>query len=216
VGRWFFAPTAATRFRLFLNETMAQDIAFQKRIQRIGEVVEQLESVADPNSRAMAKELLESLMALHGAALERILELASEVGEAGQTIIAKCGRDELVSSVLLLYGLHPLDLHSRVTRALERLRPYLESHAANAELASVGATGGVRVRLHLKSNGCGSSTVKSTVEAALQDAAPDAATITVEETGPALMGSGFVSVAQLEAGQAMAALSVARAQRSGD
>jgi Fe-S cluster biogenesis protein NfuA len=216
VGRWFFAPTAATRFRLFLNETMAQDIAFQKRIQRIGEVVEQLESVADPNSRAMAKELLESLMALHGAALERILELASEVGEAGQTIIAKCGRDELVSSVLLLYGLHPLDLHSRVTRALERLRPYLESHAANAELASVGATGGVRVRLHLKSNGCGSSTVKPTVEAALQDAAPDAATITVEETGPALMGSGFVSVAQLEAGQAMAALSVARAQRSGD
>jgi hypothetical protein len=62
---------------------MARDKEIQKRMQRIGETVEQLESAADPNSRAMAKELLESLMALHGAALERILELASEAGEAG-------------------------------------------------------------------------------------------------------------------------------------
>lgn len=195
---------------------MTQDLAFQKRIQRIGEVVEQLESAADPNSRAMAKELLESLMALHGAALERILELAADSGEAGEALIAKCGRDELVSSVLLLYGLHPLDLHSRVTHALDKLRSYLESHAANAKLESVGADGGVRVRLHLKSNGCGSSAVKSTVEAAVQDAAPDAASITIEETGAALTASGFISVAQLESGQAMAALSSARAQRSGD
>ncbi len=79
---------------------MAQDTALQKQIQRIGEMVEQLESTADPNARAMAKELLESLMALHGAAFERILEFASEAGEAGDAIIRKCGRDELVSSLL--------------------------------------------------------------------------------------------------------------------
>jgi Fe-S cluster biogenesis protein NfuA len=195
---------------------MAQDSAFQKRIQRIGEVVEQLESAADPNARAMAKELLESLMALHGAALERMLELASEAGEGGETIIANCGRDELVSSVLLLYGLHPLDLQTRVTRAMEKVRPYLESHAANAELISVSAEGRVSVRLQLKSNGCGSSAVKSTVEAALQDAAPDAAAILIEETGGALTGSGFVSLAQLQGVQAIAGLSHARTQRSGD
>ena len=47
---------------------MAQDTAFQKQIERIGEIVERLESSADPNARAMAKELIESLMALHGAA----------------------------------------------------------------------------------------------------------------------------------------------------
>ena len=34
---------------------MAQDAAFQKRIQRIGEIVEHLESNADPNARAMAQ-----------------------------------------------------------------------------------------------------------------------------------------------------------------
>ncbi len=199
---------------------MAQSKELQKRMQRIGEIVEQLESTADPHARAMAKELLESLMALHGAALERILELASEAGESGKDVIRKCGRDELVSSLLLLYGLHPEDLRTRVTRAMEKSKGYLESHASSAELVSIGGDGKVTVRLTAKANGCGSTaaSVKSTLEATIQDAAPDASSIFVEETGAGLTRSGFVSVAQLESGQAIAALSVARTQtlRSGD
>ena len=197
---------------------MAQDTTFQKRIQRIGEMVEQLESTADPQTRAMAKELLESLMALHGAALERILELASDAGEPGENIIRKCGHDELVSSLLLLYGLHPEGLQSRVVRALEKSRAYLESHAAKAELVSVRDDGTVTLRLQVKSNGCGTSaaSVKTTLETAIQDAAPDATSIVVEEAGEPLTRSGFVSVAQLVSGQAMAALTLERAQRSGD
>jgi Fe-S cluster biogenesis protein NfuA len=180
---------------------MAQDKELQKRMQRIGETVERLESAADPNSRALAKELLESLMALHGAALERILELASEV-----------------SGLLLLYGLHPEDLRTRVNRALEKSRAYLESHAASAELISIDEDGAVTLRLQIKSNGCGSTaaTVKSALQATVQDAAPDATSIVVEETGVGLTRSGFVSVAQLESGQAMATLSVGRTLRSGD
>jgi Fe-S cluster biogenesis protein NfuA len=168
---------------------MARDKEIQKRMQRIGETVEQLESAADPNSRAMAKELLES-----------------------------CGRDDLVSSLLLLYGLHPEDLRTRVNRALEKSRGYLESHAASAELVSINEDGAVTLRLQIKSNGCGSTaaTVKSTLEAAVQDAAPDATSIVVEETGVGLTRSGFVSVAQLESGQAMATLSVGRTPRSGE
>jgi Fe-S cluster biogenesis protein NfuA len=196
---------------------MTQDMALQKRIQRIGTIVEQLESAADPNARALAKELLESLMALHGAGLERILELAREAGEAGQTIIGKYGRDELVSSLLLLYGLHPDDLRTRVTGALEKLQGFLESHAATAELISIQDDGTVTVRLQVKPNGgCGSTTasMKSTLEAAIQNAAPDAPSVIVEEMGTA--PAGFVSVAQLASGQAMAALSAARTQRSGD
>src|SRR5271163_4539754 len=106
---------------------MAQDIAFQKKIQRVGEMVEALETTADPNARAIAKELLESLMALHGAALERMLELAANTGEAGESLIRKCGQDELVGSVLLLYGLHPEDLPTRVNRALTRSHTFLQS-----------------------------------------------------------------------------------------
>jgi len=197
---------------------MAQDTGLQKQIQRIGQIVEQLESTSDPSTRAMARELLESLMALHGAGIERILELASQTGEAGAAMVQKCGRDELVSSLLLLYGLHPDDLRTRVTRALEKSRGYLEKHGGDAELLSVNEQGEVRVRLAVKAAAsCGSSasSLKGLLEAALQDAAPDAASIVVEEMD-ALTRSGFVSLAQLESGQGIARLSAARAPGSGD
>jgi len=196
---------------------MALETTLQKKIQRIATILEQLESTSDPNTRALAKELLESLMALHGAGLERILELASTSGETGETIIRQCGRDELVSSLLLLYGLHPDDLRTRVTRALEKLRGYLESHGAKADLISLTEEGVISLRLHVQSNGCGSSaaSVKSALQAAIEDAAPDAASILVEETGGGLAQAGFVPLAQLESGQAMAALSIARARSGG-
>jgi len=197
---------------------MPPDKDLQKRIQRIAEIVEQLEATADPNARAMAKELLESLMALHGAALEQILTITSQAGETGESLIRKFGGDQLVSSLLLLYGLHPSDMQTRVRAALEKSRNFLDSHAAKAELVSISDDGAVTLRLHLKSGGCGSTaaTVKSRLESAIQDAAPDAATILVQEVDNGTPRSGFVSVAQLNGGQSITALSLAPTQRSGD
>ena len=45
--------------------------------------------------------------------------------------------DELVASVLLLHGLHPVDLETRVRGALEKTRPYLKSHGGNVELVGI-------------------------------------------------------------------------------
>ena len=188
---------------------MAQDTELQKKMQRIGEMVERLESAADPNTRAMARELVESLMALHGVGLERILDLVAEAGEAGQKVIRQCGRDEVVSGLLLLYGLHPEDLHSRVMYALAKTQPFLQSHSARAELVSIDDDGRVSVRVHLKVGGCGSTaaTVKSTLESAIQDAAPDATSIVVEDPAAGLKQTGFVSLAQLQSSGALAPLS---------
>jgi hypothetical protein len=196
---------------------MAQSSNLQSNIQRIGAIVEQLESVADPNSCALAKELLESLMALHGAGLERMLELAGQSrGQEAEFIETWCG-DELVSGLLLLYGLHPDDLATRVTRALEKSRSFLESHAAYADLKSIGEDGTVTVRLHRKPNGgCGSTAelVRSTLEVHIQNAAPDAPSILIEETGLGL--SGFVSLEQLQSGGVASARPTARSLRNGD
>jgi Fe-S cluster biogenesis protein NfuA len=197
---------------------MTQDASFEKRIQRIGELVEQIESAADPNARTMAKELLESLMALHGAAIERLLELTSD-SETGAALIRKFGRDDLVGSVLLLYGLHPEGLQTRVNRALEKTRAFLESHSSNAEVVSIHDDGTVTVRLDVRASaGCASSSasIKSTLEAALQNAAPDATSIVVEETGASLTQSGFVTVVQLQNGSSMAVLYAAPAERGAD
>jgi Fe-S cluster biogenesis protein NfuA len=144
--------------------------------------------------------------------LERILDLVAEAGETGEKIIRKCGRDEVVSGLLLLYGLHPEDLHSRVMYALAKTQPFLQSHSASAELVSIDDRGKVSVRVHLKVGGCGSTaaTVKSTLESAIQDAAPDATSIVVEDPAAALKQTGFVSLAQLQSSGAVAPLSGGR------
>ena len=196
---------------------MAQENELKGQIQRIATLVEQVESSADPHSRALVKDLLESIMALHGAGLERILEIAANSGAAGENLIQQCGHDDLVSSLLLLYGLHPDDLRTRIERALAKTKQFLDSHSAHAELVSVAAEGTVRVRLNLKPNGgCGSTTasIRSTLEAALQDAAPDAAAIVVEETGTTL--AGFVPVGQLQNRQPLSASLLTNPARGND
>jgi hypothetical protein len=54
------------------------------------------------------------------------------------------------SPSFLLYGLHPVDFETRVMQALEKVRPYLQSHGGSVDLLSVDE--GV-VRLRLRANG---------------------------------------------------------------
>ena len=75
-----------------------------------------------------------------------MLDLAAQAGESGQAFVERCARDGLVSSLLLLHGIHPVPVERRVAEALERLRPRLRSSGGDVEL--VRATGEViRVRL---------------------------------------------------------------------
>ena len=96
--------------------------------------------------------------------------------------------------------------------ALAKTQPFLQSHSASAELVSIDDYGKVSVRVHLKVGGCGSTaaTVKSTLESAIQDAAPDATSIVVEDPAAALKQTGFVSLAQLQSGGAVPPLSGGR------
>src|SRR5262249_16189439 len=96
--------------------------------------------------------------------------------------IEQLAADDLVGSLLLLYGLHPLDLATRVRQALEQARPLLQSHGGNVELLSL-TDGIVRLRLLGSGNGCPSSalTLKSAIEDAIWTRAPDIVAIEVEE-----------------------------------
>jgi len=67
-----------------------------------------------------------------------------------------------------------VDVETRVARALEEVRPYLQSHGGNVEL--LGIDGGVaRLRLQGSCQGCPSSimTLKLAIEEAIRKAAPD-------------------------------------------
>ena len=82
--------------------------------------------------------------------------------------------DPLVESLLLLHDLHPLDVDARIQRALDKVRPYLGSHAGGVQYLGV-RDGVARLRLEGSCNGCPSSTVtvQLAIEGAVQDAAPE-------------------------------------------
>ena len=176
---------------------MADERDFRADMQRIGGLVQEIESIADPAVRATTKDLMQSLMDLHGAALEKALDIVAEAGEPGMSIIDRLGRDSLVSSVLVLYGLHPEDLETRVVKAVEKIRPQLRKQSCEVELLGVN-NGIVRVRVETGSHTCGSTgkTVQATLEGAIYDAAPDLSSLIVEgfEEKPS---AGFVALYKL-------------------
>jgi Fe-S cluster biogenesis protein NfuA len=175
---------------------------FREDIQRIGGLVQEIESIADPAVRAATKNLVQALMDLHGAALEKALDIVAAAGEPGMNIVDRLGRDSLVSSVLILYGLHPEDLETRVVKAVDKVRPQLRKQGCEVELLGVN-DGAIRLRAETGSHSCGSTakTLQATLEGAMYDAAPDLTSRVIEgfEEKPA---SGFVALDKLVGGAA--------------
>ena len=154
----------------------------EQAFQKIDALIGTIETIADPATRSTAQKLVQALMDLHGAGIERMLEIAVAAGAPGEALIDGFARDELVGSLLVLYGLHPLELAERVEQALEKVRPYLGSHGGNVELLGVTDAGVVRLRLQGSCHGCPSSamTLKLAIEEAIYAAAPDVTALEVE------------------------------------
>lgn len=179
---------------------MAAGKDIREDMQRIGGLVQEIESIADPAVRAAAKNLVQSLMDMHGAALEKTLDIVAESGEPGMGIIDRLGRDSLVSSLLILYGLHPENIDTRVARAVDNLKPQLRKQGCELELLSV-KDGAIRLRAETGAHTCGSTTktLEATVEGAMYDAAPDLASLAIEGFEPKA-ASGFVALDKLMGG----------------
>jgi Fe-S cluster biogenesis protein NfuA len=160
---------------------MPENPEFQRRLGSIEELLRKIESAADPSLRTTVQELVELVMGLHGAGLERILELIRGTGDSGEAVIQKLGRDELVASLLVLYGLHPLGIEARVIHALDTVGSRLRSHGGAVELLSV-QDGAVRLRLHSEGHGCSSTaqSLREIVEEAIHQAAPDLTALAIE------------------------------------
>jgi Fe-S cluster biogenesis protein NfuA len=153
---------------------------FKAQTDRVEKLAARLEKANDPETRATALELVQSVIELHGAALQALIDHCVATPE-GERILDEALQDDLVSSMFLLHNLHPDDLETRVLRGIESVRPYLKSHGGDCELAGVD-NGIVRLRLHGSCGSCPSSslTLKSAIEEALFQAAPDIKEIVAE------------------------------------
>jgi Fe-S cluster biogenesis protein NfuA len=131
----------------------------EQRLVRLDALLEQLENTPSPIGE-QALEAVEELTAIYGEALARIL--AQRSGLAAELL-----DDPLLAHLLVLHGLHPEPVESRVAQALDGVRPYLHSHGGDVELDSV-SEGVAQVKLTGSCGGCASSA--TTLEHAVRDA----------------------------------------------
>lgn len=151
---------------------------------RVEELLDALRAGAcDPGP--VAEELVGLLVGLYGDGLGRIVAALADEGAAGAAVLDRLTADPLVESLLLLHDLHPLDVDARVQRALDRVRPYLGSHAGGVQYLGV-HDGVARLRLEGSCHGCPSSTVtvQLAIQGAVQDAAPEVTDVVVEGMTP--------------------------------
>jgi hypothetical protein len=143
---------------------------------RVEQLLDSLASASEPQLRMHAEELVSLLLSLYGEGLGRI------VSAAGQQLQAHLCEDELVSELLILHGLHPVDIETRIRAVV----------GDEAELLDVTADGVARLRrTAAPASGCGSchddgpSRLEATILAAVSDVtAVEIEQIAVAQTGP--------------------------------
>jgi Fe-S cluster biogenesis protein NfuA len=148
---------------------------------RIDTLVQEVASFPDPQARATTQELVQALLDMYGEGLARLLELTAQTEASGLALIDIFAGDDLLGSLFMLHGLHPLDIETRIMQALDEVRPYLKSHGGNVEFVKV-EDGIAHLRLEGSCHGCPGSTItlKLAIEEAIYKAAPDLDGLQVE------------------------------------
>jgi Fe-S cluster biogenesis protein NfuA/nitrite reductase/ring-hydroxylating ferredoxin subunit len=156
----------------------------------------------DAGARDAALELKDALEAIHKAGLTRIVRRLKD-DPRGKELLFELVDDPLVYALFAMHGIVRADLTTRVVRVIEAVRPYMQSHGGDVELAEVrGST--VYVRLHGACNGCSMSavTLREGVEEALKHNIPEITAVEVlpNEPGPALIGLHEIGVNSKQSG----------------
>jgi hypothetical protein len=178
---------------------------FQEKMRQLGTLVGELDQLPGGGSKIAVRELVQLLMEVHRTGLQRIMELAVELGgESGReartpggAVMERFGQDPIVRNLLLLYSLHPDDLETRVLKALDTVRARLRKFDARAELVSL-HEGAVELRLNISGHARGNTIkdLRSIVEGGVYDLAPDLTSLTVL-AAEVESSSGFVPLQSL-------------------
>lgn len=144
-------------------------------------LLESLDQHPDAAVRDHFRALAYTLLDLHHGAFQRIVEIVS-ARPGGAEILQDLEADELVRAVLLVHELTPQPFEARVETGLENAREKLAVYSADVELVSL-KNGVARLRILGGAATANVSTalLKSEIEGALHEAAPDLLDVEYEE-----------------------------------
>ena len=150
--------------------------------QHIQELIEEIDALPDPNTRSMMQECIQEILSFYGNGLERILNIISNGNSsAAKDIYNNLIEDSFICSLLLIHDLHPLDLKTRLYQALEKVKPYMDSHRGSVEIVSL-ENGVAKLKLSGSCKSCpsSSSTLELGIKQAIEEICPDLLGLEVE------------------------------------
>lgn len=162
------------------------DMETRERVTRLDHLLAELETLRDPQARALAVEAVTALLELYGEGLSRMTEAVAALG--GEDALRSLARDDLLSHLLLLHGLHPITVEERVAQALEEVRPSLRKRGVTVQFLGV-EEGRARLRVQGAQSGCQSCGASANlpermIEEALLRFAPDLAGVDLVDQAP--------------------------------
>ena len=143
--------------------------------------------------RELGRAVLEAIDGIHREGIARMAALLDH-----HDLLRVAATDPAIAELLDLYDLVPISEEALVERALENVRPYIQSHGGQLEVVAV-KDGVVRVRLAGSCAGCSGSamTLKRGVETALRDDFPGFVSMEVEEPEAAPIRPTFIDLKQI-------------------
>lgn len=162
-----------------MSEVQEQYLNAEGMVEQLNLLVEQIESYPDAKIREKTLDLVQIILALHREALRRVLTSFDSLPKKEQ-MLSQIAADDVVRAILLIHGLLPNDLQTRVAVAIDELRPFLISQGGDVELLGI-ENGHARMRLIRNGQGAPPiSTLKLEIEKALIEAAPELLGIEIE------------------------------------
>ena len=143
----------------------------RSHINAIAQMLDRLDTVPAAE-RERTRGLMHELLEAHRAGLARMLDALGP--DAAQRLCA----DDEIAALLMLHGLHVVDLRTRVVEAVDKLTPRFAAQHATLALVGVSGEGRVQVRVeHAGKRGA----LHAQIEEALAAAAADATELAIEE-----------------------------------
>lgn len=167
------------------------DREVRDRVVRVEQALEALEGLpAGP--RRTALDAVGMLVELYGEGWARVLARLDELSPGVASALAE---DELVGHLLLIHGLHPDDVESRVREALEAVETAVNADGLRIELIDLDAS---VVRLRFEGEGrVPAAGFRDLVQQSVLGAAPELEMVELEMPASANGGSGGPTLVQL-------------------
>lgn len=165
--------------------TQTEDDQLRAESQRITELLDEIRAMIAPPAWDKLEQIIQRVVSLYSHALGRALAHA-RAADVDETFEGRICDDDLLASLLLLHGLHPLATDERVRRALENVRERLGTDVPPLEVDAIDADGTIHVRATgtLGGGAMSARLVEGSIRKAIEDAAPEVVRIELSGLPP--------------------------------